>query len=127
MDHRGRPRIDKSACPCLTKGFIDKDEEIVYVPFDEVKTKVKKLKTIPFDSPDVEPTRCKDECTIEYFLKKYKVDDLALKILAFMMLSCRRISSILKNIFAVQQIGTACYNYITFFKSANNFNSIVTF
>lgn len=79
---RERPKIDRIACPWLIKRFIDKDAEIFYVPFDEVKTKAKKLKAIPFDIPGVEYTHYKDKCTFDYFLKKYKLDDPALHTLA---------------------------------------------
>jgi AraC-like DNA-binding protein len=79
---RERPKIDRLACPWLIKRFIDKEAEIIYVPFEEVKTKAKKLKAIPFDIPDVEYTHYKDECSFDYFLKKHKLDDPALKTLA---------------------------------------------
>jgi AraC-like DNA-binding protein len=79
---RERPKIDRIACPWLIKRFIDKDAEIFYVPFDEVTTKAKKLKAIPFDVPGVEYTHYKDECTFDYFLRKHKLDDPALKTLA---------------------------------------------
>jgi len=79
---RERPKIDRIACPWLIKRFIDKDAEIIYVPFDEVKSKAKKLQATPFDIPDVEYTHYKDECTFDYFLKKHKLDDPALKTLA---------------------------------------------
>jgi len=79
---RERPKIDRIACPWLIRRFIDKEAEIIYVPFDEVEVKAKKLKAIPFDIPDVEYTHYKDECTFDYFLKKHKLDDPALKTLA---------------------------------------------
>jgi AraC-like DNA-binding protein len=79
---RERPKIDRIACPWLIKRFIDKDAEIIYAPFDEVKAKAKKLKAIPFDIPDIEYTHYKDECTFDYFLKKHKLDDPALQTLA---------------------------------------------
>jgi AraC-like DNA-binding protein len=79
---REKPKIDRIACPWLIKRFIDKDAEIIYAPFDEVKAKAKKLKAIPFDIPDVEYTHYKDECTFDYFLKKHKLDDRALETLA---------------------------------------------
>jgi AraC-like DNA-binding protein len=79
---REKPKIDRIACPWLIKRFIDKDAEIIYAPFDEVKAKAKKLKAIPFDIPDVEYTHYKDECTFDYFLKKHKLDDPALQTLA---------------------------------------------
>ena len=79
---RERPKIDRLACPWLIKRFIDPDAVILYVPFDEVLTKSKKLKAIPFDIPGVEYTHYKDECSFDYFLKKHKIVDPALQTLA---------------------------------------------
>jgi len=79
---REKPKIDRLACPWLIKRFIDKTAEIIYVPFAEVNTIAKKIDAIPFDVPDVEYTHYKDECTFDYFIKKHKLDDPALKILA---------------------------------------------
>jgi AraC-like DNA-binding protein len=79
---RERPKIDRIACPWLIKRFIDTDAEIIYVPFDEIKTKAKNLNAIPFDVPDVEYSHYKDECTFDYFLKKHKLTDPALQTLA---------------------------------------------
>jgi AraC-like DNA-binding protein len=79
---RERPKIDRIACPWLIKRFIDKEAEIIFVPSDEVKTKAKKLKAIPFDIPGVEYTHYKDECTFDYFLKKHNLNDAALNTLA---------------------------------------------
>src|SRR6187455_1195170 len=76
---RERPKIDRIACPWLIKRFIDKDAEIIYVPFDEVKSKAIELNATPFDIPDVEFTHYGEECTFDYFLRKYKLDDPALK------------------------------------------------
>src|SRR5689334_5770482 len=79
---REKPKIDRIACPWLIKRHIDKDAEIIYVPFEEVKANAKKLKAIPSDVPGVEYTHYKDECTFDYFLKKHKLNDPALKTLA---------------------------------------------
>src|SRR5438067_710051 len=79
---REKPKIDRIACPWLIKRFIDKEAEIIYVPFDEVKTKAKNLKAIPFDVPDVEYTHYKDECTFDYFLKKHQLTEPPLQTLA---------------------------------------------
>ncbi len=79
---RERPKIDRIACPWLIKRFIDKEAEIIYAPFDQVKPTAKKLKAIPFDVPDVEYTHYKDECTFDYFIKKHELGDPALKTLA---------------------------------------------
>lgn len=79
---RERPKIDRIACPWLIKRFIDADAEIIYVPFDKVKQQAKQLAAIPFDVPDVEYTHYKDQCTFDYFIKKHKLTDPALKIMA---------------------------------------------
>jgi len=79
---RERPKIDRIACPWLIKRFIDKDAEIMYVPFDEVLTKATELNATPFDIPGVEFTHYNDECSFDYFIKKYKLKDKALDIIA---------------------------------------------
>ena len=79
---RERPKIDRIACPWLIKRFIDKEAEIIYVPFDQVKSEAKKSGAIAFDVPDVEYTHYKDKCTFDYFLEKHHLNDPALKVLA---------------------------------------------
>ena len=75
-------KIDRIACPWLIKRFIDKDAEIIYVPFDDVIPKSKELNAIPFDIAGVEYTHYTDECTFDYFLKKHDLSDEALQIIA---------------------------------------------
>lgn len=82
---REHPKIDRIACPWLIKRFIDKNAEIIYVPFDQVKAKATELSATPFDIPDVEFTHYGDECTFDYFMKKYKLDDPALKTVALIV------------------------------------------
>lgn len=79
---RERPKIDRIACPWLIKRFVDKDAEFIYVPFDKVIKKSKELKAIPFDLPDVEYSHYGDECTFDYIIKKHKLNDPAIKIMA---------------------------------------------
>ncbi len=79
---RERPKIDRIACPWLIKRFVDKEAEFIYVPFDEVIKKAKKLNAIPFDIPEVEYTHYGEECTFDYILKKHKLSDPALQLLA---------------------------------------------
>src|ERR1051326_3464208 len=79
---REHPKIDRIVCPWLIKRFIDKDAEIIYVPFDEVMTKAKELNATPFDVPNVEFSHYNDECTFDYFLKKYAIKDAALHVIA---------------------------------------------
>jgi len=76
---RERPKIDRIACPWLISRFIDGEAEIIYVPFENVKSRAEELNAIPFDIPDVEYTHYGDECTFDYFVKKHKVGDPAIK------------------------------------------------
>jgi hypothetical protein len=79
---RERPRIDRIACPWLIKNFIDEEAEFIYVPFDKVRSQAEILGAIPFDIPDVEFSHYKDECTFDYFVKKYGIRDPAIHTLA---------------------------------------------
>jgi AraC-like DNA-binding protein len=76
---RERPKIDRIACPWLLKKFIDQDAEIIYVPFENVKSKAEALNAIPFDIPGVEYTHYGDECTFDYIVRKHKINDPAIK------------------------------------------------
>jgi len=82
---RERPKIDRIACPWLIKKFIDTDAEFIYVPFNEVRSTAKKSGAIPFDIPDIEFTHYNDECTFDYFLKKYKITDPAVHSMAIIV------------------------------------------
>lgn len=79
---RERPKIDRIACPWLIRKFVDPEAEFIYVPFDEVLAKAKELDAIPFDIPDVEFTHYNEECTFDYILKKYQINDPAVLIMA---------------------------------------------
>ena len=79
---RERPKIDRIACPWLIKRFVDKEAEIIYVPFEQVIEKSKTLNAIPFDLPEVEYTHYGDECTFDYIIRKHKLADDALNVMA---------------------------------------------
>lgn len=79
---REKPIIDRIACPWLIRRFIDKEAEIIYVPFNEVKKKAKELTAIPFDIPNVEHSHYENNCTFDYFVKKYKINDPAVQRMA---------------------------------------------
>ena len=79
---RERPKIDRIACPWLIKRFVDKDAEFIYVPFEQVLKEAEKLKAIPFDIPNVEYTHYKDQCTFDYIIKRHKLSDKALQVMA---------------------------------------------
>lgn len=80
-----KPKIDRIACPWLIKRFIDKDAEIIYVPFDRVIAEAKKLGATPFDIPNVEFTHYDDGCTFDYFVEKYKIIDPAIHTMAIIV------------------------------------------
>lgn len=65
---REHPKIDRIACPWLIKRFIDNEAEIIYVPFEQVRSKAVELKATPFDIPDVEFTHYGEECTFDRHL-----------------------------------------------------------
>jgi AraC-like DNA-binding protein len=79
---RERPKIDRIACPWLIKRFVDQEAEIIYVPFEEVIKKSKKLKAIAFDLPGVEYTHYGDQCTFDYIISRHNLKDPALKVMA---------------------------------------------
>lgn len=79
---REKPKIDRIACPWLIKRFIDREAEIVYVPFDQVARKAGELDAIPFDVPDVEFTHYGDKCTFDALVEKYKIKDTAVQTMA---------------------------------------------
>lgn len=82
---RERPKIDRIACPWLIRRFVDKDADFFYVPFEQVIPKSKELNAIPFDLPEVEYTHYGDECTFDYIIRKHKLDDPALSVMAIIV------------------------------------------
>jgi AraC-like DNA-binding protein len=79
---REKPKIDRIACPWLIKKFVDPDAVFLYVPFDQVIEKSRELDAIPFDVVGVELTHRNGECTFDVFIRKYKLKDPALGIMA---------------------------------------------
>ncbi len=79
---RERPKIDRIACPWLIRKFVDHEAKFIYVPFDDVISKAKELDAIPFDIPNVEFTHYNEECTFDYIVKKYEINDPAVSIIA---------------------------------------------
>lgn len=79
---RARPRVDRVACPWLIKRFIDPGAEFLYVPPDEVIETAGRVGAIPFDVANVELGHHGAECSFDAIIKKYHLDDAALKRLA---------------------------------------------
>lgn len=79
---RERPKIDRIACPWLIKRFIDKDAEFLYVPAKEVMRVASETGATPYDVPGVEFTHVGEYCSFDAFIKKYDLQEVALKKLA---------------------------------------------
>src|SRR5678815_3633668 len=79
---RARPKIDRIACPWLIQRFIDRDAEFIFVPPTEVLQKAAELNAVPFDVEGVELSHDGPLCSFDAILKKYEIDDPALKEIA---------------------------------------------
>jgi hypothetical protein len=79
---RANVKVDRVACPWLIKKFVDPDAEFHFVPADRVGAEAARLGATPFDVPDVELGHHDGRCSFEAVLKKYRLDDPALHLLA---------------------------------------------
>ena len=79
---RERPKIDRIACPWLIARFIDKEPEFLYVRSSEVLRIAEQKDAIPYDVPNVELTHDGELCSFDAFLKKYELDDPAVRQMA---------------------------------------------
>ena len=82
---RERPKIDRIACPWLVARFIDQEPEFLYVPSSDVLSVADETTAIPYDIPGVELTHEGELCSFDAFLKKYQLDDPALRQLALIV------------------------------------------
>src|SRR5258708_11013809 len=79
---RERPVIDRIACPWLIARFIDQAPEFLFAPSNQVLAKAAETGATPYDIPGVELTHEGEFCSFDTFMKKYRLDDPALKQLA---------------------------------------------
>lgn len=79
---RGRPKIDRIACPWLIKNFVDKEAEFIYVVKEEVFAKTEELNAVPYDIPGAEYTHEGENCTFDYIVKKHHLTDPAIQQIA---------------------------------------------
>ncbi len=79
---RERPKIDRIACPWLITRFIDKEPEFLFVPTGEVVKVAQATGAIAYDIPGVEMSHVGELCSFDAFLKKYHLNDPALKQMA---------------------------------------------
>ncbi len=82
---RERPKIDRIACPWLIARFIDKESEFLFVPASEVLKVAQSTGAIPYDIPGVEMSHVGELCSFDAFLKKYHLNDPALKQMAIIV------------------------------------------
>jgi hypothetical protein len=79
---RERPKIDRIACPWLILRFIDAQAQFHYVPAAQVLALAEARGAVPYDVPGVELTHVGELCSFDAFLKRYQLDDPALRHLA---------------------------------------------
>lgn len=82
---REKARVDRIACPWLIKRFIDPQAEFLFVPAPQVMAVAEREGAVPYDVPGVELGHHGPECSFDAFLKKYGLEDPALRALALIV------------------------------------------
>ena len=82
---RERPKIDRIACPWLIRRHIDPAGQFLYVPRDRVLAVAQETGAIPYDIPGVELGHEGEFCSFDAFLRRYRLDDPALRQLALIV------------------------------------------
>jgi hypothetical protein len=79
---REKVKVDRVACPWLIKKFVDAQAGFFFVPADQVAGKARELGATPFDIDGCELGHHGEDVSFDSILKKYKLTDPALKLLA---------------------------------------------
>jgi hypothetical protein len=79
---REHVKVDRVACPWLIKKFIDPNAEFIFVAKEQVMEIAKREGAIPFDIEGVELGHHDGRCSFEAIVKKYKIFDPAVGLLA---------------------------------------------
>lgn len=79
---RAHAKVDRIACPWLIRRFVNPDAEFLFVPADQVLAVAQSHDAVPFDIPDVELGHDGPLCSFDAVIKKYKLDDPALLMMA---------------------------------------------
>lgn len=79
---REHVKVDRVACPWLINKFIDPKAEFLFVAAENVLDEAKHTGATPYDIPDVELGHHDGKCSFEAIIKKYKLNDPALHLLA---------------------------------------------
>lgn len=77
---RERVKVDRVACPWLIKKFIDPQAEFVFLPHETDWSKI--ADGVVYDVPNCELGHHGEDVSFDSILKKYRLDDPALHILA---------------------------------------------
>ena len=77
---REKVKVDRVACPWLIKKFVDPEAEFVFLPHQTDWAKI--ADGIVYDVPNCELGHHGEDVSFDSILKKYKVSDPAVKLLA---------------------------------------------
>jgi hypothetical protein len=75
-------KVDRMACPWLIKKFIDPQAEFVFAPANQAGVKARELAAAPYDIKRCELGHHGEDVSFDSILKKYKLTDPALLLLA---------------------------------------------
>lgn len=79
---RSHVHVDRVACPWLIRRFVDSQAEFIFAARDRVEAVAREQGAIPYDVPGAELGHHEGKCSFEAILKKYGLNDPALKRLA---------------------------------------------
>jgi hypothetical protein len=82
---RANPRVDRIACPWLIRKFVDPEAEFLYVPGADVMAVAVREDAIPYDVPNVELGHVGAECSFDAIIRKYNLQDPALRRMALIV------------------------------------------
>src|SRR5215212_10324633 len=79
---REKVKVDRVACPWLIRKFVDPAAEFLFVPAEQVMEVAAREGAVPFDVPGVELGHHEGRCSFEAIVRKYRIDDPAVRLLA---------------------------------------------
>jgi len=79
---RKNAKVDRVACPWLIRRFVDREAQFLFVDADRVTQVAAEENAVPYDVPGVELGHVDGRCSFEAILRKYRLDDPALHMLA---------------------------------------------
>jgi len=79
---RQNVKVDRVACPWLIRKFVDPKAEFIFVPAEQVEANAREVGATPFDIEGCELGHHGEYVSFDSILKKYRLDDPALRLLA---------------------------------------------